>query len=83
LDKKYTFFPTIIGPIDIKVNVTDNREVDRVEFYINDEKQKTDRTAPYKWRWEEGVFFIQIVDIVAVDSFGNYGYDTLTVLKFF
>jgi hypothetical protein len=77
------FFPTIIGPIDIKVNVTDNREVDRVEFYINDEKQKTDRTAPYKWRWEEGVFFIQIVDIVAVDSFGNYGYDTLTVLKFF
>ncbi len=77
------FFPVIVGPIDIEVSAEDNRGIDRVEFIINGEKQKTDYTEPYKWRWEEGVFFIQIIDITAVDSSSNYGYDTLTVLKFF
>lgn len=83
-EEAYPFiFPVIIGPIDIEVTALDNREIDRVEFIINGEKQKTDYTEPYKWRWEEGVFFIQIIDITAVDSSGNYNYDTLTVLKFF
>ncbi|MFX0141243.1 MAG: Ig-like domain-containing protein, partial [Candidatus Hodarchaeota archaeon] len=77
------FFPIIVGPIDIEVTAVDNKEVEYIEFIINNKKQKTDYTEPYKWRWEEGVFFVQIIDIVAVDSSGNYGYTTLTVLKFF
>ncbi|MCK5261101.1 MAG: hypothetical protein KAJ44_02890 [Thermoplasmatales archaeon] len=77
------FLPFIIGPIDIEVTASDNREIESVEFKINDISQWTDTTEPYIWTWEEGVFFIQNIEVVAVDGSGNHGYDTRTVLKFF
>jgi hypothetical protein len=85
IDKEvYPFIlPVIIGFIEIEVNVTDNRDVDSVEFLINGESMSKDSSPPYKWKWEEGAFFIQTIKIDAVDSAGNHGYDLLTVLKFF
>ncbi len=80
--------PFIFGTIDIEVNVSDNREIEYVEFKITllngeCESQGTDTTEPYKWKWEEGAFFFRNIEIVAVDSSGNYNYDSLTVLRFF
>lgn len=75
--------PVIIGFIEIQVNVTDNREIKSVRFLINGESVLNDKKAPYKWKWEEGAFFIQTIEIDAVDTAGNHGYDLLTVLKFF
>jgi len=75
--------PVIIGFIEIQVNVTDNRDVRSVKFLINGESVFNDKSEPYKWKWEEGAFFVQTLEIDAVDSAGNHGYSLLTVLKFF
>jgi len=75
--------PVIIGFITIEVNATDNREIDSVKFIVNGITKSTDTSKPYKWKWEEGSFFIQTIEIDAVDTSGNHGYDILTLLKFF
>lgn len=75
--------PVAIGILTIEVDVTDNREVDSVKFIVNGILKSTDTSKPYKWKWEEGAFFIQTIEVEAVDTAGNHGYDILTLLKFF
>ncbi len=73
----------IIGDIDIEVEATDLCGVDRVEFYIDDQKMGTDTTAPYTFAWTQNAFFKHTIKAVAIDTSGNEAETELTVSKFF
>jgi hypothetical protein len=75
----------IIGKIDIEAETPNCLyEIDRVEFYIDDEHMSTDFTEPYSWLWDERqMFFLYTIKVVAYDSIGNSGYDDIQVWKLF
>ena len=74
---KMTF---IIGKIDIEVNVTDNKEVQKVEFYIDGFLEHTATNATdnntYKWTLNKIMFFGHIIKIKAYDNDGNVAEDS-------
>ena len=77
------FFVTlIIGKIDIEINASAQKGMDRVEFYIDDKLKYNDTTEPYNWTWNERVFFRHIIKVIAYDSTGNSNSDEITVWKF-
>ncbi len=58
-------------------------EIDRVEFYIDDEFKKAATTEPYIWTWDEMIFGCRIIRAVAYDKSDNNVTDELIVWKFF
>ena len=74
----------IVGPIKIKAKVESENEIDKVEFYIDDELKKTDTRAPYNWWWlfkprtDKEDFNITII---AYDEEGNSSSDSIHVLR--
>ena len=81
------FTPLIIGRIDIEVNViyNDQSEINRVEFYIDDELKETDISGPYSWMWDERtpLRFRHTIKVMAYDNTGNYSAsDEINVWKF-
>ena len=76
----------IVGPINIKAEVVESdKEIDRVEFFIDGELVKNDTRVPYNSWW----FFKNPLDdkdeytikVVAYDSEGNFGTDSITVIR--
>lgn len=49
-----SFQTLVIGPIDIEVETTD--DVEKVEFYLDDNLKYIDRTHPFRWRLNEWAF---------------------------
>lgn len=78
------FMPRIIGPINIKVNASDDEyDIEKVEFYIDDELQETDTTEPYSWKWNTiSPFSKHTLKAVAYNSNGNVGIEEKVVRKF-
>jgi len=62
----------IIGPIDIEVKTTD--DVEKVEFYINNELKYVDTEQPFMWRWDERAFFKKTIKVKAY--VGDESYDS-------
>ncbi|MCK4365388.1 MAG: hypothetical protein KAW45_05010 [Thermoplasmatales archaeon] len=78
-----TFSKTIIiGKIDVEV-VTLNKNITKVDFYINNIYKANDTTVPYNWTWDERVFGVKVIMVVACDDFGNKYFTNMTVWKFF
>jgi hypothetical protein len=78
------FFATIaIGTLDVKVNVSDPSQVQRVEFYLDNKLQHATFYLPYNWTWNTFSFFRHTLKVVAVDSFGKSVSDEIRVWKFF
>jgi tetratricopeptide (TPR) repeat protein len=72
---------TVSGKIDINVDVQSSINIDRVEFYVDNNRIDTDRDAPYSSRWNtrnvnDGNHTIRVV---AVDSGNNTGEDQISV----
>ncbi len=42
----------IPGTITVRAEAVDDRGINRVEFYINGSLKKTDRKAPYEYKWD-------------------------------
>jgi hypothetical protein len=81
---KIRWFTTIvIGKLNVTVTATDNQSgVQKVEFYVDEELQETDTTAPYNWTWSDrGHFFPYTLKVVAFDNCGNHNSDTVKVWK--
>ena len=72
----------IIGPVTIGINDNDADDIDKVEFYIDDELRHTDYNWPYKWMWDETVFFGHTLKAVAYDNAGNYASDEIKMCIF-
>ena len=78
--------PVIIGYINIKVTVThENLDIERVEFYIDDEIRFTDYNLPYSWVWNDAGKYPNwhTIEIVAYDSDGKSTSEKFYVLKLF
>jgi hypothetical protein len=79
------FIPLLIGKIDIEVEIRlyPPAEIDRVEFYIDDDLKEVNIAEPYRWTWDERVFFRHTIKVVAYFSSGENALDDITVWKFF
>jgi len=78
--------PVIIGYINIKVEVTHEcLDIERVEFYIDDEFRFTDYNLPYSWVWNDAGKYPNwhTIEIVAYDSDGKSTSEKFYVLKLF
>lgn len=80
LDRK----PLIFGLINIKASATnDYLDIERVEFFINNELVKTDEMWPYNWLWQGSGSLEDIhkIEIIAYDSEGKSASDSIEVRK--
>ena len=72
----------IIGKIEIKADITDNKGISWVKFYINDELRATISEKPYIWDWNElTIYDLYKIKVVASDFSGNQGSDEVEVWK--
>jgi hypothetical protein len=84
-DKKimFTIFhTTVIGPIDI-IATTENENITKTDFYINDIYKATDTIPPYTWRWTEHGFGEKVIKVIMYDNVGNHYSSKIIVKKFF
>jgi hypothetical protein len=83
-DKSILFLPDnitiIIGGITVSVKV--NKEVQKVEFYVDDILKNTDKETPYKWKWDETVFGKHTLKAIAYDNDGNIDKDEMGIWIF-
>jgi hypothetical protein len=77
--------PKIIGSINVKVNATSDKGIEKVEFYINGKLEHTDKLGPrYTWFWllkprgEEENFTISVI---AYDKEGKTNTDSIDVIR--
>jgi len=85
-NKEITSFrvPLIFGKITIEVDASSNQsEIARVDFSIDNELKATVNTTPYSWMWDGRAFFRHTIKISAYNSFGNCAVAELAVWKFF
>lgn len=76
----------VIGTIEIEVNAFEYKpglNIDRVEFYIENELKNTDTSHPYSWSWDDFSFFRYTLKIVAYNTDGENTSKELKVWKFF
>jgi hypothetical protein len=78
------FVPIIIGYITVEVSATDDLSgLEKVEFYVDNKLKGNDTTDPYRWTWDESLFFRHNLEVVAFDRSGNQNSFKLSVWKFF
>ncbi|RLF43993.1 MAG: hypothetical protein DRN17_05275, partial [Thermoplasmata archaeon] len=62
----------IIGKADIMVDASDEiSDIEKVEFYVDDELKETLTAEPYSWTWNETALFTHTIKVIAYDSAGN------------
>lgn len=73
----------VSGTVPINVDASDNVEIDRVEFYIDDILKYTDEKPGYSWLWdtESGHYPDDdyIIKVIARDPSNNIGIDEILV----
>lgn len=85
-DKKILPFLTtlVLGKITIEVNATNEEyEIERVEFFVDDDLKENDTSEPYSWLWNKFSFFKHSVKVVAHDNSGRNSSKEITIWKFF
>jgi hypothetical protein len=81
-NKIFPFFTSVlIGDSLIQTNTSKN--IEYVEFYIDDVYMFTDADYPFEWNWDEPNFFKHKVKVVAYDKMEEQVYDELVIWKFF
>mgnify|MGYP006292230067 CR=1 FL=1 len=88
LFNRYTFpldgNTIIIGPVDIKVDPTDEGTGTKlVKFYVDGQLTFTDETYPFSWQWSKTGFGKQTVTAVAYDYAGNSNEASFSAIKLF
>jgi len=76
----------IIGSIDIEAIVNydwwGHTEVEKIEFYIDDELKETVYSQPYNWTWNERKIGKHTIKVIAYDMQGNSASKEIEVRKF-
>ncbi|MBC7081619.1 MAG: Ig-like domain-containing protein [Thermoplasmatales archaeon] len=55
----------------IEADASDNVGISRVSFYIDNEFRETKYSYPYEWIWDEKVFGLHSIKVIASDFDGN------------
>jgi len=59
------FIPVIIGSIDVKAFVNDEKGIEKVEFYLDNHLEKSVQNQPYEWKYNAiGMHKIKVVAIL-------------------
>jgi hypothetical protein len=61
---------------------TGKYNISRVEFYLDDELKYIDTSYPFKWRFDEHVFFKHKITVIAYDEKGNSDTDEMYITIF-
>ena len=81
---KTSFEQTIIlGNISIAVNVFDEKNVQKVEFYIDNVKKYEDLKSPFIWNWDDVSFSTHKIKIKTYHNDGLISTDQLEVIKLY
>jgi len=76
----------ILGDITIKASINSTNEIDRLEFFIDDELKHTESNHPswlwITWKWDSALFFKRTIKVVAYDNLGNNASDEIEVWVF-
>jgi hypothetical protein len=74
---------TVSGTVLIKVDASDNVDVDRVDFYIDDVLKYTDENPGYSWLWDTETGHYPddeySIKVIARDPSNNIGIDEIVV----
>ncbi len=83
-DKKILsfIFPIIFNEVTIEADASDDKSVEKVEFYVNGELRETDNESPYSYSWKDTLKRFYTIEVIAYDNVGNTGSDTLSVFLF-
>ena len=74
----------IIGKISVESRINGiSEDVEKVEFYIDNEYQYTDFEEPYTWFWDKPNFFRHILRVIAYYNDGDQLSEDVIVWKFF
>jgi hypothetical protein len=74
----------IVGPIKIEANAESDVGIEKVEFYINDELEKTDEAEPYNYWWLWKPLEINkeyTIKAIAYDTEGRTSTDSIDVIR--
>ncbi len=72
----------IIGEITVEVDAKDRETgIEKVEFYIDNERRHVDNEEPYKWEWDERKGGWHTLKVIAYDKTGNSASDQLLIWK--
>lgn len=72
----------IIGKISIQTEISGAKDIDQVEFYIDDVLKNTDTEEPYSWIWSEKAMGWHEIKVVAYDSSDSTAEDAMSVFIF-
>ncbi|MCJ7571096.1 MAG: Ig-like domain-containing protein, partial [Candidatus Thermoplasmatota archaeon] len=64
----------IISDITIQVEVQSPAGIEKVEFYVDDQKVNTSYSPVqglYSWNWDERVLFYHVIKVIAYDTYGK------------
>jgi uncharacterized repeat protein (TIGR02543 family) len=83
-DKKILgfIFPIVFQEVTVEAEASDDKSVEKVEFYINGELVETDYDAPYSYNWKDNKKRFQTIEVVAYDIADNKDNDVLSVFFF-
>jgi len=73
----------VSGTVTVLAEVTDNVDVAKVEFYIDNELKDTDNSSPYQYNWDTSGYQdgqSYTITAKAYDQAGNMAEDTITVI---
>ena len=73
----------LLGNITFEVNAFSKEEIERIEFYLNDELQHIDDEFPYEYFWDEHSFGRYQLKIRSIDTIGNYSEKQMIIWKIF
>jgi len=76
--------PLIFGLINVKASATsDYLDIERVDFFINNELVKTDEIWPYTWIWQGSGSLVEShkIKVITYDSEGKSASDSIEVRK--
>ena len=72
---------TVGGSVSIQVSASDDRGIQKVEFYIDNERKYTDVGSPYSWTWDTSSYSIgpHTIKVIAYDTSGQTASSEITV----
>ena len=74
----------ILGKITVEAEVRGIiNEVEKVEFYIDNDLKNTDDDEPFLWLWEEPAFLTHTIKVIAYYNIGETISKEISVWKFF
>jgi hypothetical protein len=72
----------VIGKITVEVTASDTYGMQKVEFYIDNNKKSDDFSSPYSWLCDEKLILAHTIKVIAYDKAGNKNEEEIEAIFF-